>query len=74
MCTLTSGIFRTALTTTQMEDMAQGLSSGRMKVYVIMRVSKLTATSVELDIFVDPSRFKDSLLIFEAEQWFVKIR
>lgn len=45
-----------------------------MSVYVIMRVSHLTSPSVKLDIFVDPLRFKDGLLSFEADQWFVKIR
>ena len=57
-----------------MEEMAQGLDQGRMKVYVIMRISNLTAADVNIDIFVDPLRFRSSLLSFEAEQWFVKIR
>ena len=57
-----------------MEEMAQGLDQGRMKVYVIMRISNLTAADVNIDIFVDPLRFRSSLLSFEAEHWFVKIR
>ncbi|KAJ8108745.1 hypothetical protein OPT61_g7958 [Boeremia exigua] len=58
----------------RMEDMASGLAEGRMKVYVIMRVSNLTGSNVEMDVFVDPFRFKGNLLDFEAEQWFVKIQ
>ena len=62
------------LTVVQMEEMAMDLSQGRMRVYVIMRVSNLTAVDVDLDIFVDPLKFKGTLLDFAAEQWFVSIR
>lgn len=41
------------------------------KVYVIMRVYDLLSPEVGLKIFVDPLRFKDTMLNFEAEQWFV---
>jgi hypothetical protein len=57
-----------------MEKMARGLLQGRMQVYVLLRVSSLTAADVKLDIFVDPFRFKNNLLSFETEQWNVNIR
>jgi hypothetical protein len=57
-----------------METMARGLLQGHIQVYVLMRVSSLTAADVKLDIFVDPFRFQNNLLSFETEQWNVKIR
>jgi hypothetical protein len=57
-----------------MEKMARGLLQGRMQVYVLLRVSSLTAADVELDIFVDPFRFQNNLLSFQTEQWNVNIQ
>jgi hypothetical protein len=58
----------------QMETMSQALSRGNFQVYVILRVSDLITPRVKLDIFVDPLRFKSSLLNFEAEKWYVTMR
>lgn len=44
------------------------------KVYVIMRVFDLMTPNVDMKIFVDPLRFRGTLLDFEAEQWLVKTR
>jgi hypothetical protein len=57
-----------------MENMARGLLQSHMQVYVLMRVSSLTAADVKLDIFVDLFRFQNNLLSFETEQWNVYIQ
>jgi hypothetical protein len=57
-----------------MEEMAMDLSRGRMRVYVIMRVFNLTAVDVDLNIFVDPLKFKGTLLNFTAEKWYVTVQ
>ena len=62
------------LTVKQMETMSQSLSRGRFQVYVILRISDLLTPRVKPDIFVDPLRFKGSLLNFEAEKWYVTMR
>jgi hypothetical protein len=55
-----------------METMALGVfESHPSKVYVIMRVYDLMLPDVGLKIFVDPLRFRNTKLNFEAEQWFV---
>ena len=55
-----------------MESMALGIPEPQpSKVYVIMRVFDLMEQDVGLKIFVDPLRFKETELNFEAEQWFV---
>ena len=54
--------------------MSQELSHGQLQVYVILRISDLLTPHVKLHIFVDPLRFKASLLNFEAEKWYVTMR
>ena len=57
-----------------MEEMSLGLSRRQPKIYVILRVSNLIEPVVNMNILVDPFRFKGNILDFEAEQWFAKIR
>ena len=57
-----------------MEEMSLGLSRRQLKIYVILRVSNLIEPVVNMNILVDPFRFKGNILDFEAEQWFAKIR
>ena len=55
-----------------MENIALGaLEPHPSKVYVIMRVYDLMSPDVGLKIFVDPLRFRNTKLNFEAEQWSV---
>ncbi|XP_014551211.1 hypothetical protein COCVIDRAFT_42474 [Bipolaris victoriae FI3] len=56
----------------RMENMALGIFEWNpSQVYVIMRVYDLISPDVGLKIYIDPLRFRNTKLKFEAEQWFV---
>lgn len=58
----------------QMESMALRVFQRPTKIYVILRVFHLMSANVGLKIFVDPFRFKGSILDFETENWHVYAR
>lgn len=58
----------------QMQNLALPSSGTISRVYVIFRVFNLSSRDVDMEIFVDPIRFRGSHLDFEVQTWVGKVR